>query len=57
MCIIAELFCGFIMKIWFQKQYESEGSQQDCEFSFKNQKWKQGRITHHRRKMKPLYTI
>ena len=38
MFIIAELFCGFIMKVWFQKQYESEGSQQDCEFSFKNQK-------------------
>lgn len=34
-CIIAELFCGFVVKVWFQKQYESKRSQKACEVSSK----------------------
>lgn len=31
MSVITELFCGLIMKVWFQKQYESKRSWHNCE--------------------------
>lgn len=33
MSAITELFCGLIMKVWFQKQYESKRSWHNCEVS------------------------